>query len=71
MDMVGIMLKTGWFDTEELKITNQTSDDLALFAKGASLYDHGGLGSGCWSWSRILSSPFTPILCWRTAVFWF
>lgn len=48
--MVGTMLEKGWFDKEELLNTAQTSDDLALFAKGERPF----LITGGWASQRLM-----------------
>lgn len=51
VEMVGTMLEKGWFDKEELKNTEQTSDDLALFAQG----DRPFMITGGWASQRLLA----------------
>ena len=50
VELVGIMLEKGWFDVDELKSTNQTSDDLALFAQGNRPF----MITGGWASQRLL-----------------
>lgn len=50
VQMVGTMLEKGWFDKEELLNTAQTSEDLALFAKGERPF----LITGGWASQRLM-----------------
>lgn len=51
VEMVGTMLEKGWFDKEELRNTNQTSDDLALFAEGERPF----MITGGWASQRLMA----------------